>query len=89
MHAEYQSEVETERFSLNRVNFFKEVSTINDIYPGLIRKDSYVYLGYANVNKVQANISYGGSNIIYHFPIRFLDENKNLLYNNSGVKIYR
>lgn len=87
--ADYQSEVQTDRFSLNRVSTFREINTLNDIYPGLIRRDSYIYMGYANVKKMQANISYGGTNIVYKYPMDFLNTNKDLLFSNGGVRIYR
>lgn len=86
---DYQSEVQTDRFALSRVDTLTQVNTLNDIFPGLIRRGSFVYLGFANVTKLKANISYSGTNIIYNFPIEFLDKNESLLYNSGGAKIYR
>ena len=62
---------------------------MNDIHPGLIRKDSYVYLGFANVHKQQATLSYNSNLITYTYPIQFLDDSKDLVYSNGGVKIFR
>ena len=86
---EYQSEVQTDRFAISKIDNLVQVNTLNDIYPGLIRKGSYIYLGFTNVNKSQANVSYNDTNIAYNFPVKFLDDNKNLVYSNGGVKIYK
>jgi uncharacterized membrane protein len=86
---EVQAEVQTDRYSFSKVNSISDVSAINDIYPGLIRKDSYVYLGFSNVNKEQATISYTGNLLTYTYPVQFLDNNKDLIYNNGSARIYR
>ena len=89
VNSDYQSEVQTDRFTLRTNSTFAQINTLNDIYPGLVRRDSYVYLGYANVTKLQASVSYNDSNFTYIYPISFLDDNKDLLYTNGGSRIYR
>src|SRR5207302_1344602 len=66
-----------------------EVNLLNDIYPSLVRKNSYVYLGYSNVVLKEAAVSYNGNTILYTYPLEFLDQNKDLVYNNGGSRIYR
>jgi uncharacterized membrane protein len=65
------------------------LGTLDDAYPGLIRKDSYVYLGYTATVKHEANIFYNGDTITYEYPVEFLDQQKNLIYSNGGSEIYR
>ncbi len=70
-------------------NTLFDVDPLSNIYPGLIRRDSYVYLGYSNVVKDQATVSYQGNTLTYNYPVKFLDDNKSLIYNNGGAKVYR
>jgi len=86
---EVQSEVQTDRFAVGRVTNPGEVNLLNDIYPSLVRKNSYVYLGYSNVVLKEAAVSYNGNTILYTYPLEFLDQNKDLVYNNGGSRIYR
>lgn len=85
----YQSEVQTDRYSSGQISAVTDINPLNDIYPGLIQKGSYVFLGYANVNKLQTTVSYNGDLFTYTYPIQFLNTNKNLIYNNGGSRIYR
>ncbi|HJQ08688.1 MAG TPA: DUF2206 domain-containing protein [Candidatus Saccharimonadales bacterium] len=89
LQQEYQSEVQTDRYSFNKVRSIRQINLLNDIYPSLVRQGSYVYLGHANVTKHQATLSYKGNLITYAYPIQFLDEQKDLLYSNGGSRVYR
>ena len=93
MGADYQSETQTDRYAFLNTqsisNGINTISTLNDIYPALIRKDSYVYLGFTNTNKYQSILSYDGNLITYKYPVQFLDEKKSIIYSNVGVKIYK
>ena len=84
-----QSEVETDRYTLSRVQTFVGFSSINDIYPMLLRTKAYVFLGYTAVRKRQSTFSYSGDLITYQYPIRLLNKIKDLLYSNNGARIYR
>lgn len=59
------------------------------IYPGLVNRDSYVYLGFNNVTNGSAYALYNNNGFIYNYPLEFLENNKNLLYSSSQAKIYR
>ena len=87
--AEVQSEVQTDRYSLNKVDSLSGIGAGNDIFPGLIRRNSYVYVGYTNVHKQEASLYYNGNQITYTYPLLFLDQNKNLVYSTSGSRVYR
>jgi uncharacterized membrane protein len=60
-----------------------------DIYPGLVKKDSYVFIGEGTVKSGQGSFDYNGNLIGYSYPIQFLDNNKNLVYNNGGARVYK
>ncbi len=60
-----------------------------NIFPGLIRKESYVFLSSSVVTKQRATAVQGDDAVTYKYPIQFLDDNKNLIYSNGVVKIYR
>lgn len=85
----FQPYVQSDRYTFSKIESISSLKSLNYIYPGLIRKDSYVFLGYSNVKKQQAAISYNGNNIIYDYSAKFLDSHKNLIYNNGESRIYR
>jgi uncharacterized membrane protein len=84
-----QSEVETDRYTFNQLQTFTGLSSVNDIYPTLLRKDAYVFLGYTTVTKDQATFLYAGDLIAYQYPMGLLNSTKNLIYSSNGVRIYR
>ena len=86
---EYQSSVQTDRYTSTKIVTISDINPLNDIYPGLIRKNSYVFLGFANIYKKQVTIIYSGDLISHTYPIEFVNENKNLIYSNDGSRIYK
>lgn len=60
-----------------------------EVLPETTKKESYVYLNYENVKTGNILEVINGDVIYYHFPMEFLDQNKNLIYNNGGSEIYR
>ncbi len=84
-----QSIVQTDPFSFSKQNYLFEINPLSDINPGLVRRDAYVYLGYSNVTKNQATVSFNGNTLTYNYPVKFLDDNKNLLYDNGGSRVYK
>jgi uncharacterized membrane protein len=84
-----QSEVETDRYTFSRIQTFVGFNPINDIYPTLLRKKAYIFLGYTTVQKKQSTFSYDGDLITYTYPVGLLDATKDLLYSSNGARIYR
>ena len=84
-----QSEVETDRYTFTPPSTFIPVNTINDIYPALLRKNSYVFLGYANVVNHQASFTYDGGLVTYTYPVKLLQSVDDLLYSSNGAEVYR
>ena len=50
---------------------------------------AYVYLTYSTKIKNLRFISIKSEPIGYNYPIKFIDENKNLIYNNGGLEIFK
>lgn len=71
-------------YSFGNLNDIEKV-----ILPSTITKNSYVYLRYANVIRDRTDAHYKNTTLIYTYPNEFLENNKNLIYNNSGSKIYK
>jgi len=68
---------------------FEIEGSANGIYPGLVRRDSYVYLGFQNVRELQASVFFQGNSVMYKYPMSFLDENKDLIFNVGDARVYR
>jgi uncharacterized membrane protein len=59
------------------------------ILPSIIEQDAYVYSNYANTTVEDTLELYEGTYLHYKFPTNFLNQNKNLIYNNGGSKIFK
>lgn len=57
--------------------------------PSVIRREAYVFLDTDTVSTHHAIASYNEDEIFYDYPIAFLENNKNLVYSNSGSHIYK
>jgi hypothetical protein len=60
-----------------------------DVLPQTITEDKYVYSSRANTIQKITFKFYNGGLLIYNFPTEFLNENKNLIYNNGGSEIFK
>jgi uncharacterized membrane protein len=83
-----QSQVETDWYTFSKLQTFTGLIPVSDIYPPLIRRKAYVFLGYPTVTQDQATISDEGDIITYKYPLAFLNSTKNLIYSNKGAMIY-
>lgn len=84
-----QSEVETDKYTFSRLQTFTDLNPVNDIYPTLLRKNAFVFLGYTAVQKEQSTFSYEGDLVTYQYPIGLLNATKDLLYSSNGARVYR
>ncbi len=84
-----QAENVTDRFAFTSPESVSGRQVIADIYPTLIRRSSWVILGYSTIHTGQASVFYEGNLIAYAYPIGILQASKNLVYNNGGTEIYR
>jgi uncharacterized membrane protein len=80
----------TDRYTFDRIEQFKKVSVAGDnIYPGVVTRDSYVFLGYTTTTQGVATAFYNNDPLTYYYPVGFLDGNKDEVYASQGARIYR
>ncbi|HLL67801.1 MAG TPA: DUF2206 domain-containing protein [Micromonosporaceae bacterium] len=84
-----QSEVQTDRYIFTGISSYTGVDTWNDIFPGLVRRDSFVFLGYRTTRTHESTFSFDGDLITYRYPKEFLDATKNRIYCSAGAQVYR
>ncbi|MDO8741960.1 MAG: DUF2206 domain-containing protein [bacterium] len=60
-----------------------------ELLPETTRRRAYVYLNFFNVRESIIIETIGGDVLYYYFPLKFLEQNKNLIYSNGGSAIYR
>jgi hypothetical protein len=83
-----QAEIETDRYTSYLVGDAKARTTA-DVFPTLIEKHAYVFLGYATVTIDRASVSIDGNTVTYRYPIGLLDTTKDLVFASNGARIYR
>lgn len=84
-----QFEVETDRYTSSRLQTRTTTNRDRDIFPTMLRTDSYILLGYTTVTKGEAVVSTAGDQLPYVYPTAILDETKNRIYDNGGAQVYR
>jgi uncharacterized membrane protein len=73
-----------------RLIAFSDIRNIKtEVYTFTIDRNSYVYLDYANKIDSVAFQKYSGDSVSYEYPVNFLNEKKNIVYNNEGSQIYK
>jgi uncharacterized membrane protein len=80
--------LEIDHSSVNQFISIANLSFTDGIFPGMVRKDAYVFVTKPTYAKGRSTIGYKGDQVVYSYPIQFLDDNKNLLYDNGAVRIY-
>ncbi len=81
--------IQGDYYSTRNLSTFADANLSNDIYPGVVQLDSYVYLGFSDVRNHAVSLFYEGDNISYTYPLAFLDDNKNRIYDNGSALVYR
>jgi hypothetical protein len=76
-------------FAFNSPANVTGAQSVGDIYPVLIKRSSWVMLSYSIVRTYRAPLYTDGELIYYRYPIAFLENNKNLVYNDGGAEIYK
>jgi uncharacterized membrane protein len=80
---------ESDRHGYPRLRTLNDVQGIDNLYPGLIRRQDYVLLGYNPLVKHQAVALYENEAVTFTLPSRFFDVNKNLIYSSGSARVYR
>lgn len=88
-NSNFQSEVQTDRHVSKKVNERSKIGAVNEIFPSLTRRNSFVFLGYANVTRGNATMFHNGTNLNFIYPRDLIDIYKNKVYDSEGVIIYR
>jgi uncharacterized membrane protein len=83
-----QPEVQMDGFTFSQLQTFTKITPVNDIFPTLLQKGSYTFLGYTTVQGREASFSYDGDILTYKYPIGFLDSTQDLVYSSNGAQIY-
>lgn len=60
-----------------------------NLIPVSIYKNSYIFLNKLNATTGLSYKNYQGETLRYTLPIIFFDDNKDLIYNNGGAKVYK
>jgi uncharacterized membrane protein len=79
----------TDRYPANLLRQFSDIEFENDIFPSVLPRDAYVFLGHAATAEDRATLYTNGDSLIYQYPTSFLDNNKDLIYASSGSRVYR
>jgi len=85
----YQSGLAVNALPLLPRDLTEGIEALRSIYPGVVRKQSYVLVGPMTQKEGRGTLVYTGDVLTYTYPRAFLDENKNLLYNNGSAAVYR
>ncbi|MEK7643593.1 MAG: DUF2206 domain-containing protein [Patescibacteria group bacterium] len=81
--------VQAAHFSDIKMIAYGYVAPFIELLPETIKRKSYEYLNYQNTKTHDIIEIIGGDVIYYRFPIEFLDDYKDLIYDNGGSKMYR
>jgi uncharacterized membrane protein len=84
-----QSSMASDIYAVARLRSYADLNVRREIYPGLIQRDGYVFLGYTNITKQTTSAIYNNEAISYTIPVDFFDTNKDLIYSNNAARIYR
>lgn len=68
-------------------NFFPNTTIIPDVIAN--NAHSYVYTSNTNKNLGKAEVNFNNKFLTYTYPIKFLDDKKNLIYSNGNSSIYK
>jgi uncharacterized membrane protein len=84
-----QTDMAPDRFAISRLGTVTNYQVVSGIYPSLVQKKAYVFIGYTSARKGVAYVLHNGEGITYYYPVEFLDNNKNLIYSSGQAKIYK
>jgi uncharacterized membrane protein len=87
--ARRQPAVQMDPFTYQRMRNFTHMTIVPDIYPLVVQRSTYVFLGYANVKNSTASEPVNGDIIAYRYPMKFLDSTKDLIYSSGADRVYK
>lgn len=81
--------IQAAHFSDIKMIAYGHIGSYIELLPQTTKRDAYVYLNFDNVKTSNILEIIDGYVVYYHFPLNFLGNNKNLVYDNGGSEIYR
>ena len=77
--------VESDLSGTNKLLTYGDINALNEIFPAIIRKNGYVYLNVTShtVVSIDKNV------LVFNSSKPFLDDNKNCIYSNGQVNVYK
>jgi uncharacterized membrane protein len=81
--------IQAAHFSDIKMLAYGHIGAYIELVPETTKRDAYVYLNYDNVKTSDIIEIVNGDVVYYHFPMNFLNDNKDLIYSNGGSAIYR
>ncbi|MEX0616723.1 MAG: DUF2206 domain-containing protein [Candidatus Woykebacteria bacterium] len=87
-HKDKNSPVQADNSGVGKLQAIGNISALNEIFPPIIRRNSYVYLTSTNLQN-NAIVSIEKNVLVFNSPQEFLNDTKNLIYSNGASKIYK
>jgi uncharacterized membrane protein len=84
-----QASYSPDRFYATGASEVTSTQAVGDAFPTLVSSRAWLLLDYATVHFGTAAVDTGGDVINYIYPLRLIEGNKNLVYNNGGAEIFK
>ena len=84
-----QADDTSDRYAFKNPSDISGEQLITDVYPTLLRTSTWTLLGYSSVHTGLAWFVQDGDFVAYRYPMPVLNDNKDLVYNNGGTRIYK
>jgi len=81
--------VQADRFGKKKLQSVLTTPVSGNIFPGSVQKGAYVFVNAGVLEEGVARQAYDGVVLKYTYPVEFLDNNKELVFKNSEVRIYK
>ena len=84
-----QADLTSDRWSFKNPGDISADQIVTDFYPTLLRKSTWVVLGYSTVRTGVSWFVGNGNLISYKYPVGVLKTSKDLVYDNGSTRIYK
>ena len=84
-----QADLTSDRWTFKNPADIDDGQVVTDFYPTLLRKSTWVVLGYSTVHTGVSWFVENGDLTPYKYPVAVLKASKDLVYDNGGTRIYK
>lgn len=86
-----QATIVSDRYTLRRLapELETDPATTDGFFPTRLTDDSFVFLSAATAGEGRAAVSVGGDLVQYRYPVRLLNRDKDLVYDNGTAEVFR